>query len=199
MFKLYWTEHLGGNLAGLSSVNQKCGHADSGDSHVKFNHLFFLTIQLSGFLLQKLFRGDLWWLYVPLSLGEPACLSTLHQKPLQRDCQCLHPGNTGTAALVWAFPKQFPRLVNCSCNTNTENIWRIPVIEANLCCVSENHLCVAAAVAVLRRRVTTSTKSQCLCVSGFLAQVWCFDRNDCRCAAHQPQLLFLEEDTQVSL
>lgn len=76
------------------------------------------------------------------------------------------------------------------------------LIFENIClsvclCVSENHLCVAAAVAVLRRRGTASAKSQCLRVSGFLAQVWCFHGNG-RCSpARQYQLLFLEEDAQV--
>lgn len=64
-------------------------------------------------------------------------------------------------------------------------------------CVSENHLCVAAAFAVLRRRTAAGTKSQCLRDSGFLAQVWCFHWSHRRRAAHQCQLLFLEEDTQV--
>lgn len=66
-----------------------------------------------------------------------------------------------------------------------------------VCCVSEDHLRVAAAVAVLRRRVITSTKSQRLCDSWFLAQVWCFHGNSRCCAAHHYQLLFLEEDAQV--
>lgn len=64
-------------------------------------------------------------------------------------------------------------------------------------CVLENHLCVAAAAAVLRRRVSTNTKSQRLCASGFMAQIWCFHRINCCCATCWYQLLFLEEDTQV--
>lgn len=67
------------------------------------------------------------------------------------------------------------------------------------CCVSENHLRVAATTAVFRRRATAATRSQCLCVSGFLAQIWCFHwNNSCR-ATDEHQLLFLEEDTQVRL
>lgn len=63
--------------------------------------------------------------------------------------------------------------------------------------VSEDHLRVAAATALLRWRGSASTKSQRLCDSGFLAQVWCFHGNDCCCATHQYQLLFLEENSQV--
>ena len=44
---------------------------------------------------QKLFRRDVWWLCVPPPVAEPACMSTLHPKPLQRNRQRLYPGNTG--------------------------------------------------------------------------------------------------------
>lgn len=68
-----------------------------------------------------------------------------------------------------------------------------------LCCISENHLRVAAATAVLWRRTPAAIHSQRMRVPGLLAQIWCFHWNHCGAAADQHQLLFLEEDTQVRL
>lgn len=62
---------------------------------------------------------------------------------------------------------------------------------------SENHIRVAAAIAVLWRRDAACTKSQCLRESGLLAQVWRDGRSISCCDSYQYQLLFLEEDTQV--
>lgn len=77
--------------------------------------------------------------------------------------------------------------------------WKAADVWSSLCCTSENHLRVAAAVAVLRGKVAAGTESQRLRVSGFLAQVRRFN-GDGRCGpAHRRQLLLLEENAQVSL
>lgn len=51
----------------------------------------------SVFFLQQLLRRNVRRLFFPLSVAEPARVSTLHQRALQRDRQCLYPGNTGNA------------------------------------------------------------------------------------------------------
>lgn len=78
-------------------------------------------------------------------------------------------------------------------------IWKAADVWSSLCCTSENHLRVAAAPAVLRRRVAAGTESQCLRVSGFLAQIRRFNGDGRRGPAHWRQLLLLEENAQVSV
>lgn len=56
--------------------------------------------------------------------------------------------------------------------------------RAGRCCISENHLRVAAAAAVFRRSVAAGAEGQRLCVSGCLAEVWRFDGDDRRSPAH---------------
>lgn len=73
------------------------------------------------------------------------------------------------------------------------------VMKNLLCCVSENHVRVAGATAVSWRRAPAAIRSQRMRVPGLLAQIWCFHWNDSCRASDQPQLLFLEEDTQVRL
>lgn len=73
------------------------------------------------------------------------------------------------------------------------------VIGAGRCCISENHLRVAAAAAVFRRSVPAGAEGQRLRVSGFLAQVWRFHGDHRRSRAHRRQLLLLEENAQVGL
>lgn len=90
-------------------------------------------------------------------------------------------------------------LPNTSQNTDYVSIQKGTDAWSSQICLPENHVRVAAAAAVLWRRVAPGTKSQRLCVSGFLAPVWCFHRDHRCCAAHRDQLLFLEENTQVRL
>lgn len=47
---------------------------------------------------QQLFGGNVRRLHLPLSVGEPARVSALHQEQLQGDRQWVHPGDTGSDA-----------------------------------------------------------------------------------------------------
>ena len=55
-------------------------------------HLVFI---LNYVLPQCLSRGDVQRLLLPLLVAKPVCMSALHLRPLQRDCQRMCPRNPG--------------------------------------------------------------------------------------------------------